>query len=221
MAANSTKKLIALLKKVEQQDPSNALLAEMRKRHGVKSTQPVENLVTELLQDSSNTIGRLLTGTVDYAKCVERVAGKVGIKSKDLADDEVQNEMLILQACLKSYFEKLSPKEKEEKIAEIAKELGPQDADIMKTILQGSAATFLVMLQAGSAVATTVLVRTLLVFMGVQTARTTLQIIALAIPFLNIAMGAWLVFDIAGPAYRKVIPSVMNIAILRLTYTEK
>ena len=45
---------------------------------------------------------------------------------------------------------------------------------------------------------------------------TVTRIATLEISFLNVAMEAWLVFDISGPAYRKIISSVLNIALLRL-----
>jgi hypothetical protein len=43
------------------------------------------------------------------------------------------------------------------------------------------------------------------------------RIAALFIPFLNTILGAKTIFDIAKPAYRKIVPSVIEIALLRLS----
>jgi uncharacterized protein YaaW (UPF0174 family) len=219
MAENSNLNLIKLLKKVERQDPENALLAELYKRHSKKT---IEDLVTDLRQDASNTIGRIFTGAVDYDECVKRVAQKVGVKARFLTGDEAQNELLLLQILLKTHFEKLSPVEREAKIEEITKEFGVQGKDVITAVLLGTSSAFLGLIQQmGPLVVRQILFRVFMTFVSVQTAFTIVRFAALAIPFVNAVMAAWLAFDIAGPAYRKIVPSVLNIALLRLSYTEK
>lgn len=214
MSSSSNANLVRLLKKIEQQDPENSLLIELYKRHKEKD---VESLVTDLRQDASNTIGRIFTGAVDYDECVKRVAKKVGVNENYLTDDEVQNEFLILQKALSTAYEKLSPKEREEKFAELKKEIGDKiNDDILIQILKGSSSALLTALQlAGPYILEGIFWR--IVAGGVGTAVFSAARIALvAVPFLNAIMGAWLIFDISGPAYRKIVPSVLNIAVLRL-----
>ena len=216
MSANSNNNLVNLLKKVAQQDPENSLLAELRVRHSEGS---IEDLVTDLREDASNTLGRIITGAVDYDECVKRVAIKVGVNENHLTDDETQNELLILQASLKSYFEKLSPEEREKKLEEISIEFAEQlDKDTIRSVFLGSTTALLTIIQSGGV---WLFFQIFIRFLGFQVAYTAARFAALVIPFLNVVMVAWLVFDISGPAYRKIIPSVLNIALLRLSYSEK
>lgn len=214
MSSNSNVNLVKLLKKVEQQNPENALLAELYKRHGKND---VESLVTDLRQDASNTIGRIFTGAVDYDECVKRVAIKIGVQENYLTDNEIQNEFLILQKVLSTAYEKMSPEEREEKFAVLNKEFGDKiNEDILKQILKGSTSALLTALQlAGPYILEGIFWR-IVIYTGSTVALSAARYALLAVPFLNAIMGAWLVFDISGPAYRKIVPSVLNIAVLRL-----
>ena len=42
--------------------------------------------------------------------------------------------------------------------------------------------------------------------------------LTLAIPVVNVAMTAGLAVSVAGPAYRKTVPTVLDVALLRLEY---
>ena len=212
MQKDSNIRLIALLEVARENDPKNELLLEIYKRHD-KHTP--EELVEELRADGSNTIGRIATGSVDYGEVVKRVATKLKIEKKDLSDDEVKNELLIVRKALQDYIKK-NPGE-EEKLLEAAKELGTEGTDFINILMKGSASAFLIMAQrVGPYIIWRSVALVMLQFAGVQTALTVARIATLAVPFLNVVMGAWLIFDISGPAYRKIIPSVLNIALLRL-----
>lgn len=214
MSSNSNVNLVKLLKKVEQQNPENALLAELYKRHGKND---VESLVTDLRQDASNTIGRIFTGAVDYDECVKRVAIKIGINENHVTDDETQNEFLILQKALSTAYEKMSPEERKEKFAAFNKEFGDKiNQETLIQVLKGSNVALLSVLRlAGPHILEGMFWK--IIFEGGSTVLfSATRFALLAVPFLNAIMGAWLVLDISGPAYRKIVPSVFNIAMLRL-----
>lgn len=212
MAAKSNMRLIQLFEKIRQTDPENELLMEICKRH---DKYGAESLVLEIREDASNTIGRWFSGAVDYDEVVNRVAKKVGIKENELKNNEKENEILILGKILQDYIKK-NPKV-EGDLRRLAKEANDESEEIIKAILAGSTSAFLsAVLIAGPVVTRQIILRIMAYFVTTQTALTVARIATLAIPFLNAAMAAWLIFDISGPAYRKIVPSVLNIAILRL-----
>lgn len=212
----STCDLVAFLEKVERKNPGNELLKELYKRHEENS---VEALVTDLLRDASNTFGWLLTGPVEYAECVRRVADKLDIPEKDLTDSVTKNEKLILQAALKKYFDARDPAERDKKRKEIMEAVGEENREFARALLTGSGAAFLAALQLVSAsVVNQVVARIMAVFLAQQAVLATTRLASLAVPFLNVIMVAWMALDIAGPAYRKIIPSVMNITLLRMAF---
>ena len=43
---------------------------------------------------------------------------------------------------------------------------------------------------------------------------------SLLVPGLNVLIALWFIIDVSGPAYRKTIPTVIMIAILRLLYPD-
>ena len=212
MSAESNLRLLNVLEAVKKNDPENGFLVEIYKRHD-KYTP--ESLVEELRQDGSNTIGRIFTGSVDYDEIVKRVANKLGVDSAELTDNEMQNELLIIKKAIQDYIKK-NP-EAEAKLKDVADELGVDGKDFVNMIVKGHASAFLMMAQV---VGPQVIWRTVALIMGAfvgrQVAFTVARAATLAVPFLNVIMGAWLIFDLSGPAYRKIAPSVLNIALLRL-----
>jgi uncharacterized protein YaaW (UPF0174 family) len=40
-----------------------------------------------------------------------------------------------------------------------------------------------------------------------------------AIPLLNVVMVGWVLSDIAGPAFRKTVPTVVEVALLRMEFS--
>jgi uncharacterized protein YaaW (UPF0174 family) len=216
MAQSSNDRLIDLLKEIATQDPHNQILEELYTRH---EQYTISGLVQDIRDDGSNTIGRWISGAVDYDEVVKRVAKKVGISEDDLSPhSETDNELLIIQHAFKTYLNKLSPSEKEEKIKAIINETGDGSSEFVRILLTGSASSLLATIQLASPVIVRqVLMRIFAYLFAVQGALTAARFAVLAIPFLNIIMGAWLIFDISGPAYRKIVPSVLNIALLRLT----
>ena len=211
----SNLRLITLLERHEQQDCTNPMLKELYNRHSVEWAT---ELVPDLCKDASNTIGWIFTGEVDYAECVRRAATKVGVPENDLLEDECKNEQLLLQCALKKYFEKLDPEERAKSHSKVMEEIGKDHEEILGALLKGSGASWLAIMQT---VSPTIVRDIILKYMALaateQTALVTARIATLAIPFINVVMAGWMIYDISGPAYRKIIPSVMNIALLRLS----
>lgn len=204
----SNVRLIKLLTDVSNKDPENSFLLNLYKRED-KFTP--ESLVQELREDASNTILRPFKGSPNYDEVVRMVAEKIGVDKKDLTEDEAENELLIIRKMLQDYLKKHP--EEEEKLNELVKEMGEEYNDLVSLIFKGSASAFLAAIDA---IGPIIIFRILLTFAGVQAAFMAARIAALLVPFLNIFMSAWLVVSIAGPAYRKIVPSVIDIALLRL-----
>ncbi|MDR1296287.1 MAG: hypothetical protein LBO05_02710 [Deltaproteobacteria bacterium] len=214
----STTSAITLLKKIEAAEPGNDLLQALCKRHG--ESEP-EGLVKDLCQDASNTVGWILTGPAGYAECVRRAAVKIGLKEEELSEDVTVNELNILQACLRKHFESMDPVEREKARLEILEDIGKENEETFKTVLEGTAASILILLNAvGAQVVRRIVFRIFVVFLSRQAVLTTARLAAMAVPFVNVLVAAWLVVDIVGPAYRKIVPSVCNIALLRLTQSD-
>lgn len=208
----SNVRLIKLLTEVSSKDPENSFLLNLYKRED-KFTP--ESLVQEIREDASNTILRPFKGSPNYDEVVRMVAEKIGIDKKDLTDDEAKNELLIIRKMLQDYIKKHP--EDEEKLNALVKEMGKEYNDFVSLIFTGSAAAFFAAIDViGPTIVAEIVLRILLTFAGVQAALIAARIAALLVPFLNIFMSAWLVVTIAGPAYRKIVPSVIDIALLRL-----
>ena len=108
------------------------------------------------------------------------VAEKIGIKKQELAEDEAENELLILQKMLKDYVKKHP--ETEEKLNMQVKEMGEGYTDVLSLLKMNS----------------------------------TRSLLAVAAVLTGIMPGIVTAAAIAGPAWRKIVPSVLNIAALRL-----
>lgn len=208
----SNLRLVQLLTKVSQEDPSNDFLVNLCKRHDKFSP---EALVRDLREDASNTILRPFKGSPNYNEIVVMVAEKMDIKKKDLTDDEVNNELLIIRKMLQDYVKK-NP-DAEEKLNKLVKEMGEEYTDFVSILMMGSTSAFLAAIEGMAPyMVSRIVFQIMLTFAGVQTAWIAARVAAMIVPFLNVVMGAWLVFTIAGPAYRKIVPSVIDIALLRL-----
>ncbi|MDR0549335.1 MAG: hypothetical protein LBI10_08035 [Deltaproteobacteria bacterium] len=218
MSSKSNERLIQLLENIQAKDPNNALLAELFKRHDESN---VPDLVMDLRKDASNTFGWLFDEPVDYDECVIRVAKKIGVDEDDLTNDEIQNELIICQAAFKKYFADLDPYDAEKKMEEIFEEIGEKYRDFASELFLGSTTAFLAIIQViGSKVVQGIMLRVIGLVLAGEAAINVTRLATMAVPFLNVIMGVWLLLDITGPAYRKIIPSVFNIAFLRLVEAE-
>lgn len=218
-SVNSNERLEDLLAKCSYDD-----VKEIYKRHGVDTRHDrkgIEKLAREILWDGSNTIMTWVIRwgkPVNYDEIVCDVADKVKVQyDKEQIKNESELELLIVTHLVKKHFESMS----EEKRSEFEKhlnELGKEYAEFWSAILSGNSAMILIIMQTlgrqALAQILTILIQRIVVTTAAITVATRLA--ALAVPFLNVAMAVWLVIDIAGPAYRKTVPTVFQIALLRL-----
>lgn len=214
---SSTSRLSALLSKVPADE-----LTELYERHGVGN---VSDLVSEIRRDGSNSIAtwvfRLGEG-VNYDEIVMDVASKVGVdyNAEELADER-ELELLILQHLVRKHFDSLSPEQRAE-FEEHLNKLGEEYTDFWRQFSEVTGAALLAIVQTMGpqfiARLLTPIMARLLVVRGLAVVGPRLA--GLAIPFVNVALAAWLAVDIAGPAYRKTVPTVFQVALLRLQYEQ-
>ncbi len=211
----STERLLKLLIKASAEE-----LTELYERHGGNNAA---DLVTEIRHDGSNSITtwifRFGEG-VHYDEIVMDVATKVGVKydPNDVAD-ETELELLVVQYLVKKRFHSLSPEERAE-FERHLKELGEKYDSFWKQFSQATGAALLAIVRRLGAgfiaeLLTPIMAR-LLVVRGIAVVGP--RLVGLAIPFLNVAMVAWLAIDISGPAYRKTVPTVFQVALLRMQH---
>ncbi len=173
----SNVRLIGLLTEVSHKDSQNKYLLDLYKRHDKYSP---DSLVQEIRDDASNTLLRPFKGSPNYDEVVRMVAEKIGIKKQELAEDEAENELLILQKMLNDYVKKHP--EAEEKLNMQVRKMGEGYTDVLSLLKMNS----------------------------------TRSLLAVASVLTGIMPGIVTATAIAGPAWRKIVPSVIDIAVLRL-----
>jgi len=187
-------------------------------RHGIDAPD-VRNLVKEICLDGANTITSIFRGWegVSYLEVVKDVAGKVGIKVNGEKDEAIL-ERQILNHVLQQALEKASDEDKEA-IEEVLKNMKPIN---WSAIGASSAAAITTLIQTvGGKVAAEALEGVIFRMLGKEMAMKSAGIIGYAVPLLNIVLIGWTIVDVAGPAFRKTIPTVVEIAMLRLEFGDK
>lgn len=225
---HTTRKTLELLEKAcaDKGSEYHKIFQEICKRH--EKTVPTE-LLLEIREDGTNTFVNLFDGPVHYGEVVKRAAKKIGVK-EELTDNLEENELLIVGKIVRDYWEKM-PEEERQKIYEKLKEVETAQVDaiegmgVLKGVgavngfLYGNIGIMVLIEWIGIKAVQRILMEIMLVFAGRLAAQQAARfIIGAFIPFLNIVMAAWLIVDIAGPAYRKIVPTVISIAMLRMYY---
>lgn len=157
---------------------------------------------------------------VNYDEVVRDVADALKVE-RGPGGDERDVELAIVGKIVQEYLKTASPTEREE-IEKILKQAGADATSIASHLAAGGSSFVTLLLSTVGARVTQQVVKAILLRMlSRQAAKEGMKQIArfaaLAVPFLNIVMGAWLVLDIAGPAYRKTVPAVVRVALLRLS----
>lgn len=193
-------------------------------RHDVEKSKGVDGLIDEICLDGANTIASIFRGWegVDYGEIVGDVAEQLGIDTGKRSPRKL--ELAILEVIIQKYLENASPEERE-KIAEV---LGKAGADFERFGAAAAKGAFaagalaLLIKEIGQKVVAQVVGKIMLRIAGRQAAKEAgkraAQFAGLAIPVLNVVMIGWTIVDIAGPAFRKTVPTVIEIALLRLEY---
>lgn len=199
------------------------LLNEIYKRHEKYSPS---DLLHELRQDGSNTFRNWFTDPVDYDEVVYDVAKKMDVNNVNSKECFEENEFLILEEVTNRYWSKLSEEERRNMIKHInfaGDNVAITDGDIIKRIgMVGGNITGQLIMMFGMNAAKQIIIQIVRNALAIQIgARALAGYAGLLVPGLNIIMAGWLVFDISGPAFRKTVPSVITIALLRQRYKLK
>jgi uncharacterized protein YaaW (UPF0174 family) len=207
----------------------NQRLQPIFERHGVSFEESeLETLSHEICLDGANTFAstfRAFKGEgwarkgVSWEEIIRDVGGKLKVELPPKAS--VPNlEQRVLAAVVERYFDSLSDEERAEidgQLSQVAGSLTVKDTIAMLSkggfaALGVSAVVRAAAVEAVKKVLTQVLTRLAVKEAGKQATK----IAGAVVPGLNILLGAWTVIDLAGPAYRKTIPTVIELALIRL-----
>lgn len=183
----------------------------------------VNAVIDEIRRNGGNTFVNLIRSKgAEYDEIVRDVAKQLKIKlsSESLVKTD-ELEMEIVKKLIADEFSKMQPAQRREVLTSI----GTVNTDnivaspaLLVGLLAANLSGFTVYrlsVLAANAIAKAVLNRGLT--MGANTALT--RSIGVALGPVGWAVGAaWLAVDLAGPAFRKTIPSVIHIAMLRQQY---
>ncbi|KJS32335.1 MAG: hypothetical protein VR64_07395 [Desulfatitalea sp. BRH_c12] len=211
--------LIALLK-------NSAIPPEQLKpiydRHGVDIEEGAQVLVKEICLDGSNTLASILRGRkgVAYDAVVRDVAQKLEVPC-DENESETSLELKILEKLISRFLEKATPKQRADIEAVLiegssvdGKSIGAgamADGDLIGLVNQlGAKATADMVNKIVTMIITGQAVR--------QSIKQSLSLAGFAVSLLNTALVGWTLIELAGPAFRKTLPTVVEIARLRLEY---
>jgi len=224
-AAND--RLIGVLLQVQRASPER--LAALFDRHGIDPEDGIAELVAEIRLDGANSIASMFRGGhgVDYDKVVRDVARKLKLKVGK-QETEAVTEGRVLDAVLERYLQKASDEERaviEEELRGALK-AAKRDASELGSILKHgawAAGSLAALVNAvGEQAVAAVVKRIVLATVGRAAAGTAARKAALvasyAIPLLNVVMVGWVLADIAGPAFRKTVPTVVEVALLRMEF---
>ncbi len=217
---------IDLLKQIHKKDSER--LKPIFERHGLKHGEsPLLDLSREICLDGANTFAstfRAFAGDgwarkgVSWEEIVRDVGGKLKVKlPKDASVPEL--EQRVLAAVVEKYFESLSEEERAEvndQLGQVANGVSVAEATKLLSTRGGAAALTVAFRKAILKASTEVLKKVLAQVAGKEAAKQATRYAGAVVPGLNILLGAWTVVDLAGPAYRKTIPTVIELALMRL-----
>lgn len=227
----SSERLVNVLKKAPK-----SRLRPLLERHGLKPSEGPRELVREIELDGSNTVASIFRGFsgVPYQEVVRDVAAKLGIPSSP-DDPEEEIELKCLEKTLTRYLEQATREQRDSIISDIEK----------AGVLKGSSAEQMVsaikhgtipggslknnMDEIGRAHTVHFLLTPLILAIAGNVALLPLKRKAGAAAAFSAALAlglgsiigvtvVWAAIDAFGPAFRKTIPTVLEIALLRLEY---
>ncbi|HWR43953.1 hypothetical protein [Sporomusa sp.] len=211
----STRKLQELLQHAPQE--SLTFLCEYSSDKNCDLPDP-DRLIRELRRSGSNDIVRLLTGhQAHYLEIVRDVAGKLKIEWKK-DDDEEKLEKAIFLKVFQQAWVKMSNEEREP-VRHLLESQGADAEYVSKLLIEGTMVEFLptisylVVLNIARMVAVAAAVDTA----GLAAGEAISGLVAETLfGVLGIVVGTIVfIVNLAGPAYRKTIPAVLQIAYIR------
>ncbi|HNH53120.1 MAG TPA: ubiquinol-cytochrome C chaperone family protein [Nitrosomonas sp.] len=185
--------------------------------HQQKSAEQIADYLRRM---GSNDIATLFRGEgVEYSEVVLDVAQKIGATDASESHSVETNEDFILRKLFADALDKMSDEEKRLLFASMgikegAIPFGSAGVIIVQFILKqfGGFATYRMSLIVANMVARAILGHGLSFATNAVITRTIGTMLG---PIGWFATGLWLVIDLAGPAYRKTVPAVVHIAMLR------
>jgi uncharacterized protein YaaW (UPF0174 family) len=194
-------------------------------RHRVQPEAGTAELVKRISLDGASTVVSALRKWrgVPYETIVRDVAGKMKVKT-DHGESIGSIELSLLEEIVRRYLQNASPQEREQ-VREILQQAGKEHRLGLAEIARGSLAVGTLAMvvkrigqHAAAEVVRWVVLRNAAQKVASEAARRATQIAGWAVPVLNVVFVGWTVMDIAGPAFRKTVPTVLEVALLRLEY---
>lgn len=181
-----------------------------------------DDVAEELLKFGSNTVMTFIhNGRPDsYEDVVRRVCRKMKVEVSNY-DDAVDMEHALLQNVCETALRNMS----DEEIDALADEIGLMKKDLRKQMKAGAILFAMKRFPQVFYRVVNYVVTRVMAFLGGRAAAVTgakvlQRIFGVATgPLGWIAMTAWTVWDITAPAYRVIVPAVLDVAVLRFTHT--
>lgn len=206
------------------------------KRHGISQTQGPQALVEQLERDGGNTLANLFRAGFDpqqwkqggigvsYQDIVRDCAHKLKVPLENLPlNDEVVLEEAILLQLVQQYLKDAPPQDREA-LQKALDALGDQQKELISHVLRGgvlAGGMYVLFKEVGQKAVSQALRVILLRVAGIEGGKMLGRLLGAAIPLVNIALAAWTIHELAGPAFRKTLPTVIDIALLRLDEMHK
>ena len=216
----SNERLLKLFRKASKTE-----LYPIFERHGVDPEEGVESLVNEISLDGANTIASIFRGWkgVPYREIVIDVANKMKVdidEESKLEDIEVK----IISNVLKQSLDELPKREREEVeklLQEIANKSNIKSAVAISSL---SAAGLAALFQSIEGETVILILRKIIAIIarrsavGFAGASGVASIAGMVMPLISIGIIGGALVGLAGPANRKIIPTVLEVALLRMKY---
>lgn len=185
-----------------------------------KRREAAEAIADRLRRMGSNDFATLVRGSgVEYAEIVLDVADKLGVKEAGKGKPVEENEAAILRKLFADALDTMSDAERRQLLSTMGiKEkdipLGSTGTILVQLLLKnfGGFATYRISLIVANMVARTLLGSGLSFATNIAITRTVGVLLG---PVGWAASAAWLLVDLAGPAYRATVPAVVHVAMLR------
>lgn len=210
MGSQSNSDLVKFLMTLRESDELEALY----ERHDVdpevsNKSGRVKMLVEAIRLDGSNSFASFFRGEgVAYAEVVRNVASKLGVEYGERTSLRVV-ESRIIDAVIETYVENAPPEEREETI-EILRQAGVDYRNLKGPAFKAALAA------AGTLAKKQIATKITTMLAARQAGKYAATAAGYAIPVINLLLAAWTIADIAGPAYRKIVPTVIEISMLKL-----
>jgi len=217
LLTQSTQKLQELLAKSSSEDL--ALLIEYNFGQNAGAKTP-EELLARIRYNGSNDITRMLKGgeVADYLAIVRDVAEKTKVSWSEEDPEEIIEKRIFIQIFERAW--KMMSEKEREPIKKLFEEHGSDAEKISKLLIEGTLFDFLPTigyLVTWNIARIVAFISAREIGAGALTGFFSEGLGALFIGPIGLILGVGLTaaFDLAGPAYRKTIPTVLQIAYMR------